>query len=276
MAIKNRDSVYNEIRKVALFDSFKTQEFILEAVMGSDILELSTENSDYDILFLHKTLDQPDDRSFDRESRSCTRFAKLGKSFVQWTNLSLSDIKGELLRKDMNKDFSLLASLVKLGFKESKMIVLNQGADELYWPFMKKFEALKKDIAILALYSFLMPELDRKGGGVSLSFRDKKIESARKVNPKFWYTALLGYSLLFSIPYDKKLIMELKDMKYDSMPGSIKEEEAAIIDKIKCCYDYYAVNYPKGIEISTELVYTCFINNKEENYGIQCCFNKNI
>ena len=42
MAIKNRDSVYNEISKVALFDSFKTQEFILEAVMGSDILELST------------------------------------------------------------------------------------------------------------------------------------------------------------------------------------------------------------------------------------------
>ena len=114
MAIKNRDSVYNEIRKIALFDSFKAQDFILEAVMGSDILELSTENSDYDILFLHKTLDQPDDRSFDRESRSCTRFAKLGKSFVQWTNLSFSDIKCELLRKDMNKDFSLLASLVKL------------------------------------------------------------------------------------------------------------------------------------------------------------------
>lgn len=110
---------------------------------------------------------------------------------------------------------------------------------------------------------------------LSLS-REEVKESARNVNPKFWYTALLGYSLLFSVPYDKKLIMELKDMKYDSMPGSIKEEEAAIIDKIKCCYDYYAVNYPKGIEISTELVYTCFINNKEENYGIQCCFNKNI
>lgn len=276
MAIENRDLIYNEIRKVALFDSFKTQDFILEAVMGSDILELSTENSDYDILFLHKALDQPDNCSFDRKSRSCTRFAKLKESFVQWINLSLSDIKDELLRKDTDKDFSLLASLVKLGFKESKMIILDQGADELYRPFMKKFEVLKKDISILALYSFLTPEFDRRGGGVSLSFRDKKIESARNVNPKFWYTALLGYSLLFSVPYNKKLIMELKDMKYGSISELIKEEEAAIIDKIKRCYDYYTVNYPKGIEISTELVYNCFIDNKEENYGIQCCFNKNI
>ena len=276
MAMENRDAIYNEIRKVALFDSFKTQEFILEAVMGSDILELSTENSDYDILFLHKALDRPDDRSFDRRSRSCTRFAKLKGSFVQWTDLSLSDIKDELLRKDADKDFSLLASLVKLGFEESKAMVLSQGADELYWPFMKKFEALKKDISVLALYSFLMPELDREGGGVLLSFRDKKIESARNVNPKFWYTALLGYSLLFSVPYNKKLVMELKDMKYGSMPESIKEEEAAIIGKIKCCYDYCSANYPDGIEISTESIYNRFKDNKEENYGVQCCFDKNI
>lgn len=275
MAMENRDAIYNEIRKVALFDSFKTQEFILEAVIGSDILELSTENSDYDILFLHKALDRPDDRSFDRRSRSCTRFAKLKGSFVQWTNLSLSDIKDELLRKDADKDFSLLASLVKLGFKESKAMVLSQGADELYWPFMKKFEALKKNISVLALYSFLMPELDREGG-VPLSFRDKKIESARNVNPKFWYTALLGYSLLFSVPYNKKLVMELKDMKYGSMPESIKEEEATIIGKIKCCYDYCSANYPDGIEISTESIYNRFKDNKEENYGVQCCFNKNI
>lgn len=266
MALKNdRKAVFEQLSSLSVLDSLKTEGFLAEVVIGSDIVGLTTEKSDYDILFLYLNGTFDNISSYDKEYRHCVKFIKLADNFVQWAGFSLGDIKDEIMRIDDDKDFSLLASLVKFGLKGANFIFLDKSKDRNHGVVLKKIKDHLREISTFAFFSFLMPKFDKKNGGLSNSFEDKKFSSAYSICEKFWYTAYLGHALLFSSNYDKGLAKRFKDMKYkDGEEGFSEKEEESVINKIKECCNYFASNFPNGIANQVEKLYNEIISNYDD------------
>lgn len=119
-------AAYNKISGLKFFNRFKGGSFLGEFAIGSDVLGLATEDSDYDILFLYADDNFLKQSSFDAGSRHCSEFIRFGDAFVQWTTLSLLDIKKEIMKEGKAKEFLLLSSLVKFGIKDSEILALDK------------------------------------------------------------------------------------------------------------------------------------------------------
>lgn len=253
--MKNKKQQIFNISCYNFFDSFKNKDLIGGFVLGSDILDLRTEKSDLDLVFLYKKK-QEFLSSYNCHLKHCSSFLVIGGRMVQWKILTVLEIKNELLETSRDKkDFSLLASLVKIGLKEAKI----KKVFHLNSAIEGKILAYKNDISICALYSFLMSEKDVYPNSIEKAFKDNKMSAASSVNPKFWYTAFLGYSLLFGCSYDVELIKELKDFAYGQETVLIKENEHDILNKVKACYEYYEKNFSNGVDNLIESVYNDII-----------------
>lgn len=233
------------------FESFKNEDLIGGFVFGSDILDLRTEKSDVDLVFLYKR-EQVFSSSYSHVLKHCSSFLVANGMMVQWKILTVLQAKNELLGANGGKkDFSLLSSLVKMGMKEAvvRNIFLSNSI------ITQKIWANKNDIAICALYSFLVPQKVVCPNNIGIAFEEQKMSAASSVNPKFWYTAFLGYNLLFGGSYNVELVKELKDFVYGQETALIKENEWDIINKVKACYEYYEKNFPNGVDNLIESVY---------------------
>lgn len=120
---------------------------------------------------------------------------------------------------------------------------------------MKTIKANKKEISVCALYSFLESEKVVVPYNVEEAFKKGSMSAASSVNPKFWYTAFLGYNLLFGGSYNIELVKELKDFTYGHETLLIKENEQDVINKVEACYEYYEKNFPNGVDNLIESVY---------------------
>ena len=219
--------------------------------MGSDILNLRTKKSDFDLLFLYKQ-EEKMSSSYDSDSRRCSSFLVINNIMVQWKISSVFGIRKELLEKDRNKkDFSLLASLIKIGVPEAKITNIFPSDSII----LKNIGANKREMSICALHSFLESEKVVAPYNVKEAFEKRSMSAASSVNPKFWYTAFLGYNLLFGGSYNIELVKELKDFAYRQETVLIKENEQDIINKVKACYEYYEKNFPNGVDNLVESVY---------------------
>ena len=264
---------YEKIANCHFFDDYKKAGFIGEFIIGSDILNLRTDKSDIDILFLYQNRTDYQS-SYDPNYKNCSRFLTLGKDLVQWKCISLPEVKEEILcEEEDERDFALLASLVKIGMSEALVPVIDIGNKKIYDNICK----LREYISLCALRTFLWTKFYKYSESLQKIFLYKKLDIDPLINQKFWYTAFLGYYLLHSSSsYDKNLVKKLKDMKYGEIDNEIVKNEKNIISKIEVCYNYYKSNYPEGVKTLVNLIYDMVISNKEGNYGIQCCFNKNI
>lgn len=101
-------------------------------------------------------------------------------------------------------------------------------------------------------------------GGLASSFESGHFGSACLVTPKFWYTAYLGHSLIFSSPYDDVLSKRLKDMKYEKVGDFSKEEEFLIVGRVKECCEYFLNKYSAGIDKFVEDLYNRIVSNNPE------------
>lgn len=249
--MKNERLFLDKISECEFLNSFRNGNLIGEFVIGSDILNLRTEKSDFDLLFLYKG-EEKISSSYDFNSRRCSSFLIIGGNMIQWKISSVLGIKKELLEKDRNKkDFSLLASLIKIGVPGAKIINIFSSDSVI----LKNIGADKKEMSICALHSFLESETVVVPSDVKKAFERRSMSAASSVNPKFWYTAFLGYNLLFGGSYDAELVKELKDFTYGQETPLIKENEQDIIDKVEACYEYYEKNFPKGVDNLIESVY---------------------
>jgi len=261
---ENRLAAYNKISGLKFFNRFKGGSFLGEFAIGSDVLGLATEDSDYDILFLYADDNFLKQSSFDAGSRHCSEFIRFGDAFVQWTTLSLLDIKKEIMKEGKAKDFLLLSSLVKFGIKGSEILALDKKKNKNALLLFERIDEYKRKIGIFAFYSFLICELRLGNGGLASSFESGHFGSACLVTPKFWYTAYLGHSLIFSSPYDDVLSKRLKDMKYEKVGDFSKEEEFLIVGRVKECCEYFLNKYSAGIDKFVEDLYNRIVSNNPE------------
>lgn len=253
--MQNRKKILDEIDKCGFFKSFRNHNLIGEFVLGSDILDLSTEKSDLDLLFLYNQ-EEKKISSYDFNSKRCSVFLVIGGKRVQWKISSVMEIKNALLEKERDRrDFSLLASLVKIGITGAEITNISPSNTLV----LEHIWANRKKISICALHSFLESHKAVYPNNVEKAFENKKMSAASSVVPKFWYTAFLGYNLLFDGSYNIELIKELKDFAYGQETALIKENEQDIINKVKACYEYYEKNFPNGVDKLVESVYNNII-----------------
>lgn len=249
--MKNKKAILGKIVECDFLKSFRDHDLIGEFVLGSDILGLSTEKSDFDLLFLYNQ-EEEKISSYDLNSRSCSVFLVIDGSAVQWKATSIMGIKKALLERDRSRqDFSLLASLVKIGIKGAKITSIFSSDSFI----LRNIWANRENISVCALCSFLESHKVAYPNNVEKAFESKKMSAASSVVPKFWYTAFLGYNLLFGGSYNIELVKELKDFAYGQETVLIKENEQDIINKVKACYEYYEKNFPNGVDNLVESVY---------------------